>query len=93
MPGDVERLFMEPLDTDMDYTVRDPRPVRPEARMNVLFILPIIGGVIMLIFISAALFQFDLSGLVDTLMGLMIVFFIIFIALLFWGMAPRARES
>lgn len=96
MPGDVERLFMEPLDTSMDYTVREPRPMRPmrpEARMNVLFILPIIGGVIMLIFISAALFQFDLSGVVDTLMGLMILFFIIFIGLLFWGMAPGARKS
>ena len=93
MPGDVERLFMEPLDTDMDYTIREPRPMRPETRMNVLFILPIIGGIIMLTFISAALFQLDLSGMVDTLMGLMIVFFIIFIALLFWGMAPRARNS
>ncbi len=84
---------MEPLDTDMDYMVREPRPMRRETRMNALFILPIIGGVIMLVFISAALFQFDLSGVVDTLMGLMIVFFIIFIALLFWGMAPRARNS
>jgi len=93
MPGDVERLFMEPLDTDMDYMVREPRPMRPEARMNVLFILPIIGGVIMLIFISAALFQLDFSGLVDPLMGLMILFFIIFIALLFWSMAPGARET
>jgi hypothetical protein len=93
MPDDVERLFMEPLDTDMDYVVREPRPMRAETRMNVLFILPIIGGIIMLTFISAALFQIDLSGVVDTLMGLMIVFFFIFIALLFWGMAPRARKS
>ncbi len=84
---------MEPLDTDMDYVVREPQSMRPETRMNVLFILPIIGGIIMLTFISAALFQFDLSGVVDTLMGLMIVFFIIFIALLFWGMAPNARKS
>lgn len=84
---------MEPLDTDMDYMVREPQPMPRETRMNALFILPIIGGVIMLVFISAALFQFDLSGVVDTLMGLMIVFFFIFIALLFWGMAPRARHS
>ena len=84
---------MEPLDTDMDYVVHEPRPMRPETRMNMLFILPIIGGIIMLTFISAALFQFDLSGVVDTLMGLMVFLFIIFIALLFWGMAPRARKS
>ena len=84
---------MEPLDTDMDYVVHEPRPMRPETRMNVLFILPIIGGIIMLSFISAALFQLDLSGVVDTLMGLMIVFFIVFIALLFWGMAPSTRKS
>jgi len=93
MPGDVERLFMEPLDTDMDYMVRESRPAKPGARMNMLFILPIIGGVIMLLFISAALFQFDLSGIVDTIMSLMILFFIIFVALLFWAMAPRAHQS
>ena len=93
MPGDVERLCMEPLDTDMDYMVRESRPMKPGTRMNVLFILPIIGGVIMLLFISAALFQFDLSNVVDTIMGLMILFFIVFIALLFWAMAPRAHQS
>ena len=84
---------MEPLDTDMDYMVREQRPMKRSTRMNVLFILPIIGGIIMLLFISAALFQFDLSNVVDTIMGLMILFFIVFIALLFWAMAPRGQES
>ena len=84
---------MEPLDTDMDYMVREPRPMKQSTRMNVLFVLPIIGGIIMLLFISAALFQFDLSNIVDTIMGLMILFFIIFIALLFWAMAPRGQQS
>jgi len=82
---------MEPLDTDMDYMgVRESRPAKPGARLNALFILPIIGGVIMLLFISAALFQLDLSGIVDTIMSLMILFFIVFVALLFWALAPRA---
>ena len=84
---------MEPLDTDMDYMVRESQPMKRSTRMNFLFILPFSGGIIMLLFISAATFQFDLSGIVDTLMGLMILFFIIFIALLFWAMAPRGQQS
>ena len=84
---------MEPLDTDMDYIVREPQPATAESRMNVLLILPIIGVVIMLVFITAAIFQLDLTNVIDTLMGLMILFFFVFIGLLFWGLAPRVRKS
>jgi hypothetical protein len=84
---------MEPLDTDMDYVVRETRPARSESRMNALLILPIIGVIFMLVFISAGIFQLDLTNIVDSLMGLMMLLFFVFIGLLFWGLAPRAHRS
>lgn len=84
---------MEPLDTDMDYVVREARPARSESRMNALLILPIIGVVFMLVFISAAIFQLDLTNVIDSLMGLMMLLFFVFIGLLFWGLAPRVHKS
>jgi len=47
----------------------------------------------MLFFIAAAVFQFDVSGLVDTIMGLMILFFIVLVGMLFWALAPRANRA
>jgi len=85
--------FMEPLDTDMDYMVRGPRTANPDTRFNVMLVLPVIGILLLLVFIIAATFQLNLSDLVDSLMGLMILFFFVFIALLFWAMAPRAHGS
>lgn len=80
---------MEPLDTDFQYTTNEPQPAPTGSRFNVLFILPIIGIIFLLIFISAAIFQFDLSDLVDSLVGLMLLLFVAMIALLFWALAPR----
>lgn len=87
---------MEPLDTDTVYTGRAPRrerrPSKPGSRLNVMLILPIIGLLIMLLFIAAAVFQFDLSGTVDGLVGLLLLLFIVTIVLLFWGLAPRSNN-
>ena len=93
MPGDGERLFMEPIDTEMDYMVRAPRPRTSASRMNALLILPILGFVLILVFIAAAIFQLDLSDLIDSLMGLVTFFFLVMIIMLFWGLAPRADRS
>jgi hypothetical protein len=82
---------MEPLDTDRDYATYEPRPARSDSRMNWLLIFPVIGLILILLFISAAIFQFDLSGIVDTLVGLMMLFFVLIIAGLFWAMAPRSH--
>ncbi len=49
MPRDGERLFMEPIDTEMDYMVRAPRPRTSESRMNALLILPIFGFILILV--------------------------------------------
>jgi protein-S-isoprenylcysteine O-methyltransferase Ste14 len=86
---------MEPLDTDMDFMARvhAPRRTRSRSRMNALLILPILGILLMLLFISAAIFQFDLSDIVDTIIGFMLFFFALFIFLIFWANAPRGNRS
>ena len=84
---------MEPLDTDMEDTMREPRQTTPGSRLNALLILPSLGILLILFFIAAAVFQFDVSGLVDTIMGLMILFFIVLVGMLFWALAPRANRA
>ena len=84
---------MEPLDTDMEDTMREPRQTTPGSRLNALLILPSLGILLILFFIAAAVFQFDISGLVDTIMGLMILFFIVLVGMLFWALAPRANRA
>ncbi len=83
---------MESLDTDMDYMVRETRPQTPGSRMNALLILPILGFILILVFITAAVFQLNLSDLIDSLMGLITLFFLVMIAMLFWALAPRAHR-
>ncbi|GAC1379157.1 MAG: hypothetical protein NVS4B7_08400 [Ktedonobacteraceae bacterium] len=84
---------MEPLDTDMDYMAGAPRSANPASRFNVLLILPILGILLLLVFATAAIFQLNLSDLIDSLMGMLTLFFFVLIALLFWAMAPRSHES
>ena len=84
---------MDPLDTDMPYPTYQPHPSTPGSRVNLLFIFPAIGLLLMLVFIAAAIFQFDLSGIVDTLVGLMLLLFAALIAVLFWALAPRASNQ
>ena len=84
---------MESLDTDMDYMVRETRPQTPGSRMNALLILPILGFILILVFIAAAVFQLNLSDLIDSLMGLITLFFLVMIAMLFWALAPRAHRA
>lgn len=84
---------MEPLDTDMDYVVSEPRQPRPGSRLTVMLILPILGFLLLLIFIGAAIFQWNLSDLVDSLVGVLLLLFVVAIVLLFWGLAPRANEA
>ena len=48
---------MEPLDTDMEDTMRKPRQATPGSRFNALLVLPSLGILLMLLFITAAVFQ------------------------------------
>ncbi len=83
---------MEPLDTDIAYSGRETRTSKSGSRLNAMLILPIIGALILVLFIAAAVFQFDLSGLVDDLVGLLLILFFVTIFLLFWGLAPRSNN-
>jgi uncharacterized membrane protein YccC len=84
---------MEPLDSDFDYTPRVPRPSTPASRLSTLLIFPVIGLLILLVLIGSVIFQWDLSGLIDGLVGFMILCFIAFIAILFWAFAPRPQQQ
>ena len=84
---------MEPLDTDLEYVRSGPRPARPGSRYNVMLIVPILGFLLVLIFIGAAVFQWNLSQLVDSLIGLFLVLLVVIIALLFWAGAPTSPEA
>jgi len=56
-----------------------------------MLFFPIVGFILELVFIAAAVFQWDLSDLVDTLVGIMLLLFAAAIGLLFWAMAPRTN--
>ncbi|MFL5660726.1 MAG: hypothetical protein ACJ8BW_05170 [Ktedonobacteraceae bacterium] len=84
---------MEPLDSDLDYMVRPSRPANPASRTKVMLILPILGTLLVLTFIAAAIFQLSLTDLVDSLMGVITLFFVITVALFFWAFAPQREQS
>ena len=88
-----ERYFMEPLDTDLEYVVQKTREAHPEKRFNWLYILPILGVLWVLFLTLAAVFQFDISTIVDPIMGIMIAVFIVFVGALFWALAPRTSKA
>jgi hypothetical protein len=84
---------MEPLDTDLEYVRSGPSPAKPGSRYNVMLFIPILGFLLVLIFIGAAVFQWDLSQLIDSLIGLFLVMLVVIIALLFWAGAPGSHEA
>ena len=84
---------MEPLDTDLEYVRSGPRPARPGSRFNVMLFIPILGLLLVLIFIGAAIFQWNLSQLIDSLIGLFMILFFVIIALLFWAGAQKSGEA
>ena len=84
---------MEPLDTDLEYVSSGPRTARPGSRFNVMLIIPILGFLLVLILIGAAVFQWDLSQLIDSLIGLFMILFFVIIGMLFWAGAPKSGEA
>ena len=84
---------MEPLDTDLDYVGSEPPQTKPGSRFSVMLILPILGALLALTFIGAAVFQWNLSDLVDSLVGLLLFLFVVAIVLLFWAGAPRSNRT
>ena len=84
---------MEPLDTDLEYVINEPRPSTPGSRVNALLIFPVLGALLILGFIGAAIFQWNLSDLIDSLVGLLLLLFFAFIAMLFWALYPRTHQT
>ena len=84
---------MEPLDTDLEDAINEPRPSTPGSRVSALLVFPLLGALLVLIFIFSAIFQWSLSDLVDSLVGLLLLLFFVFIAMLFWAFAPRTHEA
>jgi UDP-N-acetylmuramyl pentapeptide phosphotransferase/UDP-N-acetylglucosamine-1-phosphate transferase len=84
---------MEPLDTELDSSRGEPRQASPGSRYNLLLLLPIFGLLLALTFIGAAIFQWNLSDLVDGLIGLFLLLFVVTIALLFWAGTPRSSQT
>lgn len=87
--GSVERFSMEPLDTDIEYLSHAPRPSTPAQRLSVLYIFPLLGVLLLLLFAGAAIFQWDLSVFVDNLVVLMVIMFFAFLGIAFWASSPR----
>jgi hypothetical protein len=84
---------MEPLDSDLEYMMRPSRPAKPASRIKVMLILPILGTLLVLTFAAAAIFQLSLTDLVDSLMGVLTLFFVVTVALFFWALAPQREQS
>lgn len=85
---------MEQLNSDLEYMqpATRPSPSTPGSRSKALLILPVLGLLLALIFILAAVFQWNLSELVDSLMGLLLLVFVAMIAGLFWALAPGTEH-
>lgn len=84
---------MEPLDSDIEYMSNAPRPSTPASRLSILYVFPILGILLALLFVGAFIFQWNLSVLVDNLMVLLVVVFFVFTGIVFWAVSPRAGES
>lgn len=84
---------MEPLETDIQYVRNAPKPSTPASRLSILYIFPIMGILLLFLFVGAAAFQWDLSVFVDNLVVLMVVLFFVFITILFWALNPRHDEA
>jgi|ERR1035438_5959361 hypothetical protein len=88
-----EGLFMEPIDTDFDYVAQQSRKTDLRARFNWLYILPVLGVCWVLFLILAVIFEWPLSGVVDSIMVLIVLLFAVIVALLFWSMAPKTNRE
>jgi uncharacterized membrane protein YGL010W len=83
---------MQPLDSDIEYMSNAPAPSTPASRLSILYIFPILGVVLVLFFVGAFAFHWDISALVDNLVVLMVVLLFVFTGIVFWGLAPRPGE-
>lgn len=91
---------MEPLDTDFDYVVpqrasvrRRPRAISATTRYNILLVFPALGLLWFLYLIGAAIFQWRITSVVDSVMTLMIFLFLAAVAGLFWAASASRSDA
>ncbi|MBV9258443.1 MAG: hypothetical protein JO215_10530 [Ktedonobacteraceae bacterium] len=84
---------MEPIDTDFDYVAQQSRKTDLRSRFNWLYILPTLGVLWVVYLTLAVIFQWPLSGQVDTIMMLVVLLFLVIVGLLFWAMAPKSNRG
>jgi hypothetical protein len=87
---------MEPLDSDFEYVVRQPRKARTVSiatRYNLLLIFPSLGILWLLYLIGAAVFQWPVTAVVSPVMVLMVLIFVVLVAILFWAKAPKSDRT
>jgi fatty acid desaturase len=84
---------MEPIDTDFEYVASKSRETDPRKRFNWMYIIPILGLLWLLYLTLAVIFQWPVTGVVDPVMSIMLVVFFVFVGLLFWALAPRAKRG
>ena len=87
---------MEPLDSDFEYVVRQPRKRRTlstATRYNFLLIFPTLGILWLLYLVGAAVFQWPVTNVVSPVMVLMIILFALLVAIMFWIMAPKSDRT
>jgi hypothetical protein len=75
-----EGFFMEPLDSDYQHVVYRSDP---KTCFNWLYIIPTLGVLWLVYLFAAAAFQFSVSSVVDTVVGLMLLIFFVTAGLLF----------
>jgi hypothetical protein len=80
---------MEPLDSDYEYVVYRSDP---KSRFNWLYIIPALGVLWLAYLCVAAILQFSVANVVDTVMGLMLVVLFTLAGLLFWALAPKENR-
>ncbi len=86
---------MEPLDSELDYVVRERRPSRfatRNARFNWLLVIPGLGLLWIVYLAGAALFQWQISDVIGPIMVLMIIGFLVMSGLLFWALSPKVNK-
>lgn len=83
---------MEPLDSDYDYVVREQRESNPLARFNWLYVFPILGIIWLLFLAGSAIFQWQIDGVIDPVMTLMIILFFAVVGILFWAFSGRRKR-
>jgi fatty acid desaturase len=83
---------MEPIDTDFEYVASKSQEADPRKRFNWMYIIPVLGLLWLLYLTLAIIFEWPVTGVVDPVMTIMIVVFFVFVGLLFWALAPRAKQ-